>query len=64
VRAMRRGKSHPSLLTFRLCKEFGWTPMQLAKQPARIIEEFIVILNEMDRQAEVEIEKAKRGVRH
>jgi hypothetical protein len=57
---MRRGKPHPSLTKFRLCKEFGWTPNQLAKQPAKTIEEFIVILNEIDRQTEQEIAKAKR----
>jgi hypothetical protein len=57
---MRRGKPHPSLTEFRLCKEFGWTPNQLAKQPAKTIEEFIVILNEIDRQTEQEIAKAKR----
>jgi hypothetical protein len=60
---MRRGKPHPSLTKFRLCKEFGWTPNQLAKQPAKTIEEFIVILNEIDRQTEQEIAKAKREAR-
>jgi len=59
---MRRGKPHPSLTDFRLCKEFGWTPLQLARQPAKTIEEFIVILNEMDRQAEEEMKRAERGV--
>ena len=43
-------------------KEFGWTPQQLDNAPAKTVEEIIVILNEMDRQAEAEIEKAKRGV--
>jgi len=61
VRAMRRGKPNPSLTDFRLCKEFGWTPLQLARQPAKTIEEFIVILNEMDRQAEEEMKRAERG---
>jgi hypothetical protein len=61
---MRRGKPHPSLTEFRLCKEFGWTPTQLARQPAKKVEEFIVILNEMDRQTEEEIQKAKREARH
>jgi len=61
---MRRGKPHPSLTRFRLCKEFGWTPEQLDRQPAKTIEEFVVILNEMDRQSEEEIEKAKRGALH
>jgi len=60
---MRRGKPHPSLTDFRLCKEFGWTPLQLARQPAKTIEEFIVILNEMDRQTEEEMKRTERGVR-
>jgi len=60
---MRRGKAHPSLTEFRLCKEFGWAPLQLARQPAKKVEEFIVILNEMDRQTEEEIKKTKQGVR-
>jgi len=64
VRAMRRGRVHPSLTGFRLCKEFGWTPEQLNRQPAKTVEEFVVILNEMDRQTEEEVEKAKRGARH
>ena len=57
---MRRGKPHSALTEFRLCKEFGWTPTQLARQPAKKVEEFIVILNEMDRQTEEEVHKAKR----
>jgi len=64
VRAMRRAKAHPSLTTFRLCKEFGWTPEQLNRQPAKTIEEFVVILNETDRQIEEEVEKARRGARY
>lgn len=60
MRAMRRGKPHPSLSKFRLCKEFGWTPEQLERQSAKTIEEFIVILNEIDNQTEAEVEKAKR----
>ena len=60
MRAMRRGKPHPSLSKFRLCKEFGWTPTQLECQSAKTIEEFIVILNEIDRQTEAEVERAKR----
>ena len=59
---MRRDKAHPSLTEFRLCKEFGWTPTQLARQPAKKVEEFMVILNEMDRQTEEEMKKAKGGV--
>jgi hypothetical protein len=61
---MRRGKAHPTLTEFRLCKEFGWTPLELARQPAKKVEEFIVILNEMDRQTEEEIQKAKREARY
>ena len=57
---MRRGKPHPALTEFRLCKEFGWTPTQLARQPAKKVEKFIVILNEMDRQTEEEVQKAKQ----
>jgi hypothetical protein len=57
---MRRGKPHPALMEFRLCKEFGWTPKALARQPAKTIEAFVVIMNEMDRQTEEEMEKAKR----
>jgi hypothetical protein len=59
---MRRGKAHPSLTEFRLCKEFGWTLTQLARQPAKKVEEFIVILNEMDRQTEEEMKKTKGSV--
>jgi len=61
---MRRQKSHPTLTEFRLCKEFGWTPNQLARQPAKTIEEFIVILSEVDRQTEEEVSRAKREARY
>lgn len=61
---MRREKPNPSLTRFRLCKEFGWTPNQLDRQPAKTIEEFVIILNEVDCQTGEEIEKAKRGVKH
>lgn len=50
-------------MEFRLCKEFGWTPRQLSRQPAKTIEEFIVILNEVDRQGEEEMRKAEREAR-
>jgi len=60
---MRRGKPHSALTEFRLCKEFGWTPTALARQPAKKVEEFIVILNEVDRQTEEEMKKAKRESR-
>ena len=61
---MRREKPHPALTDFRICKEFGWTLLELARQPAKAVEEFIVILNEMDRQTEEEMKKAKRESRH
>jgi len=64
VKAMRRGKFHPSLTEFRLCKEFSWTPKELRSQPAKDIATYIVILNELDKQTEEEMEKAKRGIRH
>jgi hypothetical protein len=38
--------------------------LQLRKQPAKIIEQFLVILNEQDCQTQKEIEKAKRGMHH
>lgn len=61
---MRREKPHPSLTEFRLCKEFGWTPEELARQPAKTLEEFIVIMNEIDQQTQEEMKKAKREARH
>ena len=57
---MRREKPHPSLTKFRLCKEFSWTPKELARQPAKTVEEFIVIMNEIDRQTQEEMKRAKR----
>jgi hypothetical protein len=60
---MRRKSPHPALTEFRLCKEFGWTLEQLEKQPAKKIERFLVILGEIDRQTEEEMEKAKRESR-
>jgi hypothetical protein len=65
IRAIRRQKPHPAITDFRLCKEFGWTPNQLAKQPARIIHQFTVILNEIDHQTEEQQRKAeKEAKRH
>ena len=61
---MRRETPHSSLTKFRLCKEFGWTLEELERQPAKTIEEFLVILNEMDRQTREEVEKAKRRSPH
>jgi hypothetical protein len=43
-----------------LCKEFGWTPDQLWRVSAKKVEEFLIIMNEIDRQALEEVEKAKR----
>jgi len=63
VRAMRRGKPHPSLLEWRICKEMGWTKTQLDRQPAKFVETCVVILNEMDRQSEEEMRKAEREAR-
>ena len=63
MRAMRRGKPHPILTSFRLCKEFGWTPLELEEQPCKTIEEFIVILNEIDRQAEEERKRLEMETR-
>jgi hypothetical protein len=60
IRALRRQKSHSVITDFRLCKEFGWTPNQLAKQPARTIHQFIVILNEVDRETEEERQKTEK----
>jgi hypothetical protein len=57
---MKRSKPHPILMEFRLCKEFGWTPTMLARQPAKTVEQFIVVLNEMDRQTEEEMKKSGR----
>jgi hypothetical protein len=57
---MRRGRPHPAVTEFRLCKEFGWTLEQLNRQPAKKLQEFLVILGEMDRQTEEEMGKAKR----
>jgi len=60
---MRRGRPHPSLLEFRICKEMGWTKTQLDRQPAKFVETCIVILNEIDRQNEEEMKKAEREAR-
>lgn len=57
---MRRETPHPSLTKFRLCKEFGWTLQELERQSAKTIEEFLVIINEMDRKTKKELEKARR----
>ncbi|WGM90168.1 MAG: hypothetical protein NUK63_03370 [Candidatus Bathyarchaeum tardum] len=57
---MRREKPHPILTEFRLCKEFGWTPKELARQPAKTVQAFVVIMNEIDAQTQKEIEKSKK----
>jgi len=60
LRAMRRGTPHKSLTEFRLCKEFGWTIDELEQQPSKKIEQFLIILGEIDRQTQEEIDRAKR----
>jgi len=60
IRAIRRDKPHPALTVYRLCKEFGWTVTELNKQPAKTIEQFLIILGEVDKQTQDEIDKAKR----
>jgi hypothetical protein len=57
---MRRGRPHPALTDFRLCKEFGWTIDELDRQPAKKIQELLVILGEVDRQTQEEIDRAKK----
>jgi hypothetical protein len=57
---MRRDTPHKSLTEFRLCKEFGWTIQQLYQQPSKKISEFLIILAEIDRQTQEEIDKARR----
>jgi N-acyl-L-homoserine lactone synthetase len=57
---MRRGRPHPALTDYRLCKEFGWTVEELERQPSKKIQEFLIILAEIDRQTQQEIDKAKR----
>jgi hypothetical protein len=63
IRAIRRQKPHPAVTEFRLCKEFGWTPSELGRQSARVIHQFTVILNEVDRETEEEKQKAEKDVR-
>jgi hypothetical protein len=57
---MRRGRPHPAVTEFRLCKEFGWTIEQLDRQPAKKLQEFLIILGEIDRLTKEEMDKAKR----
>jgi hypothetical protein len=61
---MKRESPHPALTRFRLCKEFGWTLGELERQPAKAIEEFLVIIDEIDRQTMEEVEKARRQSPH
>jgi hypothetical protein len=44
-----------------LCKEFGWTPDKLSLVSAKKIEEFLIIINEIDRQALEQAEKARKA---
>jgi hypothetical protein len=57
---MRRSTPHESVTEYRLCKEFGWTPAQLARVSAKKVEEFLIIINEIDRQALEEVEKTRK----
>jgi hypothetical protein len=57
---MRRNKPHPAVTEYRLCTEFKCLPSDLAKESAKKIQEFLVILGEVDRQTMDEMEKAKR----
>jgi len=51
LEALRERRMHPSLTTFRLCQEFGWTPAQVGAQRAADIETFVLILDELERQS-------------
>lgn len=57
---MRRDRPHPALTDYRLCKEFGWTIEELERQPSKNIQEFLLILAEVDRLTQEEIDKAKK----
>jgi len=48
VAALRGRRAHPDLTTFRLCQEFGWTPLQVRAQPAGDIEKLVLVLNELE----------------
>ena len=58
---MRRGSPNPDVTDFRLCKEFGFA---VHRQPNKRVEKFLVILNEIDRKTQEEIEKANRESKH
>ena len=57
---MKRETPHPAVTRFRLCKEFGWTLDELERQPAKAIEEFLVVIDEIDHHTMEEVEKARR----
>jgi hypothetical protein len=57
---MRRGTPHEALTDFRLCKEFGWTLSELDQQPGKRLQEFLVILGEIDRKTQEEMDKIKQ----
>jgi hypothetical protein len=57
---MRRDRPHQAVTEYRLCTEFKCLPSQLAREPAKKIQEFLVILGEVDRRTMDEMEKAKR----
>jgi hypothetical protein len=48
IDAVRSRREHPDLTLFRLCQEFGWTPLEVHGQRAVDIEKFILILNELE----------------
>jgi hypothetical protein len=48
------GKQTMEIECYVFSKEKGWTPTELGRQPARVIHQYTVILNEIDRQAEEE----------
>jgi hypothetical protein len=46
VAAARYDLPHEALTTYGLCREFGWTPRQLARQDAKTIEMLLLIMND------------------
>jgi hypothetical protein len=57
---MRRETPHPAITDYRLCKEFGWTIEEVDRAPGKKIQEFLVIMNEIDRKTKEEFDKAKK----
>ena len=50
-----------ALLTYELCKEFGWLPSQLEKEDNKTIEELIVVMNAIGEHSKKESKAAKRN---